>query len=197
MNCLSLNIKGVGGVSKIRQLRELVRKESIDFVALQETLISRDSSGIVKTICNQGDYGFCQIVAEGCSGGILSMWKKESFVAINAFTGRGFLCVEGNWKGCIEVISFLNVYAPQGDREKRMLWLDICSYLASSSKLFCLMGDFNTVRREDERFRCMFHNRRSYDFNAFISAVDLQEFYMGGRRFTWVGQGGLKLSKLD
>lgn len=37
MNCLSLNIRGLDGVSsKVRLLKHLIRKESIDFVALQE-----------------------------------------------------------------------------------------------------------------------------------------------------------------
>lgn len=55
------------------------------------------------------------------------------------------------------------------------------------------MGDFNTVKNEEERFGCVFHKRRVADFNAFIKAANLP---MGGRRFTCVGQGGLKLSKL-
>lgn len=197
MNCVSLNIRGVGGVSKVRQLRDLIRVHSVEFVALQETLISGDAYTFVRTLWGQGDFGFCQITAEGRSGGILSIWKKDSFQAINAFAGRGFLCVEGRWNGISELISIINVYAPQDDGQKRTLWLDICSYLATSSNLFCLMGDFNTVRNQDERFGCSFHKRRADDFNAFIMAAQLQELQMGGRRFTWVGQGGLKLSKLD
>lgn len=99
------------------------------------------------------------------------------------------------WKAAEK--GLLNVYAPQDDGKKRKLRLDICSYLSTSSKLFCLMGDFNSVRNEEERRGCTVHKRRAADFNAFIKATDLQELHKGGRRFTWVGQGGLKLSKLD
>lgn len=59
------------------------------------------------------------------------------------------------------------------------------------------MDDFNSVRTEDERFGCLFNPGRAAGFNAFISASDLQELHMGCRRFTWVGPGGMKLSKLD
>lgn len=34
-------------------------------------------------------------------------------------------------------------------------------------------------------------------FNAFIRVTDFQELHMGGRRFTWIGPGELKLTKLD
>lgn len=197
MNCLSLNIRGIAGVSKIRLLRELIRKESVDFVALQETLISGEASGIVKAFWVQGEFGFCQVATEGRFSGLLSVSKKDSFQAINTFAGRGFLCVEGCCKGRSEMISIINVYVPQDDGQKRQLLLDICSYLSTSSKLLYLTGDFNSVRNEDERFGCAFHKRRATDFNAFIKVTDTQEPHMGGRRYTWISQGGLKLSKLD
>lgn len=118
--------------------------------------------------------------AEGRSGSILRVWKKDYFQASNAFSSPGFLCVEGVWKRHLELVSILNVYAPQDDVEKRKLWVDICSYLSTSSKLFCLMGDFNLVRNEEERFGCIFHKRRASDFNSFIKVTDLQELHMGG-----------------
>lgn len=43
----------------------------------------------------------------------------------------------------------------------------------------------------------MFNKGKADDFNKFICQNDLQEMSLGGRKFTWVGQGGLKLSKLD
>lgn len=184
-------------MSKVRMLKDLIRKKSVEFVVLQESLVTSDATGVVNALWIQSNFSFCHIPAEGHSGGILSTWRNESFEAINAFVRKGFLYVEGRWKGSPQLISILNIYAPQDDGEKRKLWVDVCSYLATSSKLYCLMSDFNYARREEERFGCEFHQRRAADFNAFISAVDLQEFHIGGRRFTWVGPGGLKLSKLD
>lgn len=183
MNCLSLNIRGDGGVSKIRIPRELVIKESMEFVTLQETLISGDTSLIVNTIWSQGEFAFCQVPSNGRSGGLLSIWKKGCFDVVNAFAGDGFLCVEGRWNGASDLISIINVYAPQDHGKTKTLWLDICSYLTTASKLFCVMGDFNTVRKSEERMG-EFHHRRAADFNAFIGATDLHEMHLGGRRFT-------------
>lgn len=44
MNCPALNTRGFEGVLKIRRLREMIWRELVDFVAVQETLISRDAS---------------------------------------------------------------------------------------------------------------------------------------------------------
>lgn len=59
------------------------------------------------------------------------------------------------------------------------------------------MGDFNVVRNVSERKGSTFHNHRGAEFNDFIVAADLQELKLGGRRFTWIGMGKTKLSKLD
>lgn len=107
---------------------------------------------------------FVSFLPMGHSGGIFSSWRKDCFIADNAFADSGFLCVEGKWKECFQPISLINVYAPQDDGAKRKLWLDICSFLATSLKLFCLIGYFNSVRFEEERLGCTFHQRRAADF---------------------------------
>lgn len=57
---------------KICLLKDLIKKEAVDFVALQETFIVGDASTIVNAFWTRGDFGFCHIEAEGRSGGILS-----------------------------------------------------------------------------------------------------------------------------
>lgn len=61
----------------------------------------------------------------------------------------------------------------------------------------CIFGDFNVVRKKKERRCCLFDPAKADDFNPFISRNDLLEVSMGARKFTRVGQGGSKLSKLD
>lgn len=59
------------------------------------------------------------------------------------------------------------------------------------------MGDFNVVRFAEERLGSTFNSRKASAFNSFIDAADLVDPPLGARRFTWVGWGELKLSKLD
>lgn len=61
----------------------------------------------------------------------------------------------------------------------------------------CLMGDHNVVRRPEERKECRLKPIRVADFNTFNRNNELQEENQGGRRFTWVNQDRLRMSKLD
>lgn len=59
----------------------------------------------------------------GNSGGILTIWKKDSDCPLFSFTGKGFLCLKALWKGII--IYFINIYSPCNLEEKMELWREL------------------------------------------------------------------------
>lgn len=95
MNLLSLNIRGFGGDSKIRFLREVIQKEEIGFVSIQESLITGDATAIVRMLWTHCDFGFSFVPSEGRSGGQICMWRKDIFEASALFAGRGYHGVVG------------------------------------------------------------------------------------------------------
>jgi len=50
------------------------------------------------------------------------------------------------------------------------------------------MGDFNAVRKADERFGSRFDNTLAEEFNDFIQTNDLIDVPLGGYQFTWVNK---------
>lgn len=114
-----------------------------------------------------------------------------------AFAGSGYLGVEGKWKGCDQSVMLINIYAPQERSAKKKLWDDLLTLKSSSTAVWCMFGDFNVVRKPEERKGCTFYQGKAADYNNFIEQLNLQEIVMGARKFTWIGQGGRKLSKLD
>nr|GEV77379.1 RNA-directed DNA polymerase, eukaryota [Tanacetum cinerariifolium] len=60
-----------------------------------------------------------------------------------------------------------------------------------------LMGDFNEVRREEERMRSIFNPHGATGFNDFISTAGLHEIQLKGYSFTWSHPSANKMSKLD
>ncbi|GJT75163.1 RNA-directed DNA polymerase, eukaryota, reverse transcriptase zinc-binding domain protein [Tanacetum coccineum] len=60
-----------------------------------------------------------------------------------------------------------------------------------------IMGDFNEVRREEERRGSTFNVRGANFFNSFIANAGLEEVPLGGSPFTWSHKSGAKMSKLD
>ncbi|KAF1874240.1 hypothetical protein Lal_00030273 [Lupinus albus] len=75
-------------------------------------------------------------------------------------SGNGFLVVTGKFWNSNEVCHLVNVYSPCNFREKRQLWSDLEQWKDSSSdKLWCFVGDFNSVRSSVERRGCESHER--------------------------------------
>lgn len=100
MKCLTLNIRGFGGDSKVKNLRELLHKEEVQFLSVQETLISDDAAFVSNLIWKHSNWSFCQLPSTGRSGGLLCIWDSILFTVDNVFSGPGFLGVEGDWQGC-------------------------------------------------------------------------------------------------
>ncbi|GJY82327.1 RNA-directed DNA polymerase, eukaryota [Tanacetum coccineum] len=60
-----------------------------------------------------------------------------------------------------------------------------------------IMGDFNEVRSEHERFGSVFNVQGTNAFNNFISLANLIDLPLDGYAFTWAHKTTCKMSKLD
>jgi hypothetical protein len=49
-------------------------------------------------------------------------------------------------------------------------------------------GDFNIIRRKEEKNNENFHARWPFIFNAIIESLDLREIVLSGRQFTWANR---------
>jgi hypothetical protein len=63
--------------------------------------------------------------------------------------------------------------------------------------MWVFMGDFNEVRSIDERMNCNINQVASDNFNEFIEEANLNEYHMGGFRYTFVSKNMEKASKID
>jgi hypothetical protein len=92
----SFNIRGLGGRVKRNKLKEMVRKEKLDFLALQETKLEIIPDSLCLSIWGDDDCCWAYLPSTGNSGGILSIWRKSSSRLIFSFIGEGFVgvCLE-------------------------------------------------------------------------------------------------------
>jgi hypothetical protein len=77
MIVLSFNIRGLGGRIKRRKIRDLVRHNNVDFLALQETKLGVITPEVCYSIWGSQDCQWAFLPSDGNSGGILSLWKKR------------------------------------------------------------------------------------------------------------------------
>ena len=66
--------------------------------------------------------------------------------------------------------------------------------------LWCFLGDFNTIRSQQERISASQRNAATsdiYEFNEWISELELQDIRCYGSSFTWFRPNGSAKSRLD
>ncbi|KAK1424776.1 hypothetical protein QVD17_20114 [Tagetes erecta] len=94
-------------------------------------------------------------------------------------------------------VHVFNVYAPQSNSAKSQLWDTLANCVSSLTGPIIMIGDFNEVRSPNERMNSRFNASASNMFNSFIHGLDLLEYHMCRKRFTYMSSDLTKLSKLD
>ena len=165
MIILSINMCGSGSEKKRQTLQGILHKYRVQFVSIQESFLTSSNAFRVKSIwCNFG-FDYAESLARGHSGGLLSIWDPMVFSKESVMSFDNFLVVKGRWLADNVDAFMMNVYAPQGEPEKRQLWLDILSFINSNPGKYIIHGDFNAVRKEDERLGTIFSKTNAFYFN--------------------------------
>jgi len=85
------------------------------------------------------------------------------------FNGRNFSIIEGFWK--VEngfQVTIVNVYYSGFLGEKKLVWEEISDYrLNQLSKAWCVIGDFNSIRRQKDKKSSIFVSDYSKEINGF------------------------------
>nr|GEV88993.1 RNA-directed DNA polymerase, eukaryota [Tanacetum cinerariifolium] len=81
--------------------------------------------------------------------------------------------------------------------ENRMLWYYIFHLIDRRDGDCLIMGDFNEVRTEQERYGSVFNVQGANAFNSFIYLAILIDLPLDGHAYTWAHKTTNKMSKLD
>jgi hypothetical protein len=118
----SINIRGLGGAVKRSAIKELVRKERVEFLAIQETKMELVSDALCYAIWGGENCQWAYLPSSGNSGGILSIWNNALASLIFSFIGEGFVGVCLEWGVTKKVCFMVNVYSSCDLLAKRRLW---------------------------------------------------------------------------
>jgi len=75
----TFNVRGLGGRSKSKRIKELVRSQNMDFLAIQETKFEVISDRLCYSLWGSKDCNWAFLLLEENSGRILSICDKENF----------------------------------------------------------------------------------------------------------------------
>ncbi|GKE41975.1 RNA-directed DNA polymerase, eukaryota [Tanacetum coccineum] len=116
---------------------------------------------------------------------IKTLWGNSSFdyaLSYSLGNSRGILCV---WEPTLFVKD--NVTSSDNFLAVMDRWDGDC----------VIMGDFNKVRTEQERYGSVFNIQGANAFNSFISLASLIDLTFDGYAYTWAHKTASKMSKLD
>nr|GFB06436.1 RNA-directed DNA polymerase, eukaryota [Tanacetum cinerariifolium] len=139
----------------------------------------------VKSVWGNSNYQFVVSGSIGNSGGILCVWEETIFKKFDVSISDNFIALYGIWLLADSKILIVMIYAPHSFSLKRILWDYISGVITRWNGETIVLGDFNEVRSEDERFGSIFHQSYAREFNHFISSSGLLEVKMEGYSFTW------------
>ena len=112
----------------------------------------------------------------------MSLWNSDLFVKETEILDDNFLLVKGRWVPNNSFIYVVNVYALNSRSGREELWLKLANLKETDQRagwVFC--GDFNEIRKPEERCGSMFCTRGAQAFNAWIDSLDLSEPSLGGK----------------
>ena len=113
------------------------------------------------------------------------MWDPNTFQKHHHIISDNFVALYGMWIPKKIQILIISIYAPQPVTAKRQLWDYIASLISQWRGDGIVLGDFNEVRHEEERWGSTFHAQGARLFNSFISNTGLNEVQLEGFSFTW------------
>ncbi|GJR21008.1 RNA-directed DNA polymerase, eukaryota [Tanacetum coccineum] len=151
----------------------------------------------VRTCWGNLSFDYVHSEAVGNSGGILCIWDPNFFVKDSVTISDSFVLIRGKWCHTGQNLLIGVVYAPHDIKEKFMLWDYLQCEITRWKGQVVIMGDFNEVRVQSDRYGSVFNARGAQRFNSFISDSGLVEINLGGCHYTWCHKSAKKMSKLD
>ncbi|GJU10052.1 RNA-directed DNA polymerase, eukaryota [Tanacetum coccineum] len=165
---------------------------------IKETKMENISAMDVKFLWGNSNFDYIFSEAIDNSGGILCTWDPNVFQnRAHIISSINFIALCGIWFPFIRRDLMISVYAPQTVSNKRVLWTYLTSLINRWNGESIVMGDFNEVRRMEERWGSTFNVNGARAFNNFISNSGLVDLQLEGYTFTWAHPSATKMSKLD
>jgi len=201
MKIITINIRGLGNATKWRYINELNRKEGAGMICIQETKMKNINKEKCFKLWDDNNVEWLHKEAMEGAGGILTVWHKNVFVCERNIVGKGFMVLIGRNKEKDIPIVVVNVYLACTLKDKCNMWEEIINIRKTEGcKTWCMVGDFNAVRKPDERKGVSIghaNKKEILGFNEFIDKIEMLEIPFVGRKYTWYRPNGNAKSRID
>lgn len=195
---LCWNVRGVNSSEKWNPIRDTIVEAACDVFCFQETKRDSWDTLFLRKFSPSSFDSFEFHPTIGASGGLITCWKSSSFSGQLVFQNDFAITVKLTSKQNGSAWFLTNVYGPctQEGRRNFLEWLE--SYSAHVDENWLLVGDFNLLRKPEDRNRPGGNINDMLDFNSALSSLGLVEIPLFGRKYTWTNkQSSPLLERLD
>lgn len=188
MRILFWNIRGLANAGRRKLLIELVNKHSFDCICLQETIKSSFRQRELERFAGQKDMFWSWLPCSGHSGGLLMGVDKELATVTGEDVGTFFQSFNLTMKADGFQWMLINVYGPAHDERKLEFLEELQTKVQSCDIPMMIGGDFNLVRRVQEKSSGNVDVHLMDAFNNMINVTSLRELHRSGSRYTWTNK---------
>jgi len=185
---LCWNVHGINSEKKWDSIRDKITESNCDILCIQETKRENFDAPFIKKLCSNSFDSFEFLPSTGASGGIITIWKLHIFHGHLVFSDGFSLTVEFTSKHNYSTWVLTNIYAPCTSSGKQVFlhWLrniqmpDVIDWL--------LAGDFNLIRKPENRNKMGGDISEMLQFNDALSAFGVVELPLYGKKYTWTNK---------
>jgi hypothetical protein len=169
-------------------VKEAIREHKLDFIALLETGRSNFSIPFLNQLAGGNNFSWFCLPPHGRSGGILVGINSDTLQVLKVSTGD--FCVKLHIKCKRDGFEWIlvPVYGAAQDMHKAEFLSELVRTCESETLPMLVGGDFNIIRKKEEKNNDNFKARWPFVFNAIIEHLNLREIALSGRQFTWASR---------
>lgn len=194
------NVRGLGSPARRKAVSKHIEVLQCNMVCLQEIKLQHVNSHLVaEAVGPRFRDNFIFLPADGSRGGILIACSADFDIVHNiAASCEHFLSATISDRSNGNSWSFTGVYGPQDSAAKIELLHELRRVQALVLERWLIAGDFNMICRASEKSNDNLNLQLMGRFRSTIEHLELREFHLHGRRFTWSNEREhTTLTKID
>lgn len=185
MNILFWNIRGLGSKGRRSQLKNILQEHKVNCVCISETIKQNFTNREVLALGGGISFTWKWVPSQGRLGGLLIGLEDEVVEVSDYQENQHFQSVvltqkEDNFKW-----QLFNVYGPVQDNLKQDFLSQLEVAIVESEYPVLVGGDFNLIRRVEEKSTGNVNGYWMDAFNEFVANTAIREIHRSGGQYTW------------
>ena len=182
------NSEGFRDPGKHFFVKESIRERKFDFIALSETGRSNFATPFLNHLAAGQDFSWFCLPPRGRSGGMLLGVNTSTLQVTNVEVGDFCVKLFLKSKGDDFQWVLVSVYGAAQDEYKQQFLSELVRLCENEPLPMMVGGDFNMIRKPEEKNNDNYNPRWPILFNAIIQSLELRELELSGRQYTWASR---------